>query len=61
MDSKQIVVTRAAANRLRALLASRINSLRDQGHLEELNLELERAQVLETAEAPPDVVTMGSV
>jgi regulator of nucleoside diphosphate kinase len=60
MGNKQIVVSRADAGRLRALLANRVNAALDQEHLEELRMELERAQVLERDNMPADVVSMGS-
>ena len=58
MRNRQLVVTRMDARRLRALLASRADASRDHEHLQELDLELERAQVLEHMDVPPDVVTM---
>jgi regulator of nucleoside diphosphate kinase len=48
------------ARMLRALLAARTASHRDQEHLDELDFELERAVVLDPIEVPANVVTMGS-
>jgi regulator of nucleoside diphosphate kinase len=56
-----IVVTEADARRLRGLLAARRSSaLRDESHLNELELELERAQLVATDAVPPGVVVMDS-
>jgi regulator of nucleoside diphosphate kinase len=60
MRNRQIVVTQKDAHRLRALLAGFAPSGRDHDHLQELGLELERAQVLDRDEVPADVVTMQS-
>jgi regulator of nucleoside diphosphate kinase len=59
MGPRQIIMTRSDASKLRALVNG-IKSLRDQDHLEELRLELERAHVLDVEQVPRDVVTMGS-
>jgi regulator of nucleoside diphosphate kinase len=58
MRNRQVVVTQRDAARLRALLASYARSARDDGHLDELGLEIERALVLEPGQVPRDVVTM---
>lgn len=58
MRNRQVVVTRRDAARLRALLSSYAGSARDDGHLDELALEIERAVVLEPEKVPADVVTM---
>jgi regulator of nucleoside diphosphate kinase len=58
MRNRSIVITESDARMLRGLLAARISSARDQGHLEELSLELERAQVVDASEVPPDVITL---
>lgn len=58
MTNRQVVVTQRDAARLRALVASYARSGRDNEHLEELALEIERASVLEPQQVPADVVTM---
>ncbi|MBX5462626.1 MAG: nucleoside diphosphate kinase regulator [Steroidobacteraceae bacterium] len=58
MQNRSIVIMESDAQMLRGLLAARMSSARDQEHLEELSLELERAQVVRPSELPPDVVTM---
>ena len=61
MRERPIVVTEFDARRLRELLArqSETSNL-DQGHLLQLQSELERARVLLWEETPTDVVTMHS-
>ena len=58
MRNRQVVVTRRDAARLRALVESYARSARDDEHLDELALEIERAVVLEPDTVPPGVVTM---
>jgi len=58
MRNRQVVVTERDAARLRALLSSYARSGRDDEHLDELALEVERAVVLEPEQVPPNVVTM---
>lgn len=58
MRKHPIVIPKPDALKLRALLAARASSERDQGHLEELRAELERALVLESDQVPGDVITM---
>jgi regulator of nucleoside diphosphate kinase len=57
MRDQPIVISEPDARVLRGLLARAANG-HDQEHLEELSLELERAQVLEPAQVSADVVTM---
>ena len=62
MTSRRILVTEDDMDRLRNLVrASRRAARRDQGHLAELDRELDRAEVVATEEVPADVVTMHSV
>lgn len=58
MRDSPIVISEPDARVLRGLLASRSAASRDQEHLDELRLELERAQVLEPAHVSTNVVTM---
>lgn len=58
MRDHPIVISEPDARLLRGLLAARSAASRDQEHLEELQVELERAQVLEPSQVPPKVVTM---
>jgi regulator of nucleoside diphosphate kinase len=57
MRDHPIVISEPDARVLRGLLARAANG-HDQEHLEELSQELERAQVLESAQVAADVVTM---
>ena len=57
MRDHPIVISEPDARVLRGLLARAANG-HDQEHLEELSLELERAQVLDPAQVAADVVTM---
>jgi regulator of nucleoside diphosphate kinase len=57
MRDLPIVISEPDARVLRGLLARAANG-HDQEHLEELSLELERAQVLDPAQVAADVVTM---
>jgi regulator of nucleoside diphosphate kinase len=61
MRDGEIVVTEFDENRLRNLLdgAWRWNA-RDRTHVDHLESELDRAQVVPSADVPPDVVTMNS-
>jgi regulator of nucleoside diphosphate kinase len=58
MRDRHIVITKSDAASLRGLLAARMSAGRDQGHLEELGAELERALIAERDEVPRDVITM---
>jgi regulator of nucleoside diphosphate kinase len=60
MRDRPIVITAPDAGRLRSLFAARASVERDQDHLQDLAVELERALVLAREEAPRDVVTMHS-
>ena len=57
MRENPIVVTDADARRLKGLLAAQA-SARDHAHLQELSLELERAQVVDADRVPTDVITL---
>jgi regulator of nucleoside diphosphate kinase len=57
MRDQPIVISEPDARVLRGLLARAANG-HDQEHLEELSLELERAQVLKPEQVAADVVTM---
>jgi regulator of nucleoside diphosphate kinase len=58
MRKRPIVISEPDALKLRALLTARARSERDQGHLEELRAELERALVTGSDQVPHDVITM---
>jgi regulator of nucleoside diphosphate kinase len=58
MRDQPIIIAAPDAARLRGLLAARATGARDQAHLQELAVELERALVLDAVEVPPHVVTM---
>jgi regulator of nucleoside diphosphate kinase len=59
---RRIQVTDDDMDRLRGLVrASRQSTRRDQHHLDELERELDRAEVVAAADVPADVVTMHSV
>jgi regulator of nucleoside diphosphate kinase len=60
MRNQPIVITQADAVRLRALLAARRSSQRDQEHLHELEMELERARIAALDEVPHSVITIHS-
>lgn len=58
----RIFITETDYDKLWRLIAGRRGSLADADHLNELEGELERAEVLADKRAvPPDVITMGSV
>jgi len=61
-SGRKIYITDNDMNRLEELLevANTLNG-RDNKHLEELARELERAEVVESTEIPPKVITMNSV
>jgi regulator of nucleoside diphosphate kinase len=58
MCDHPIVISEPDARVLRGLLSARSAASHDQEHLEELRLELERAQVLEPEQVSIEVVTM---
>lgn len=58
MRDHPIVISEPDARVLRGLLMARADTSHDQEHLEELSLELERAQVLKSEQVAADVVTM---
>lgn len=60
MRDQPIVITQTDAVRLRALLAARATSARDQEHLHELESELERARIAARDEVPENVITIHS-
>ena len=62
MREHSIIVTDRDVSRLRGLLGSqRQSSFRDQGHLSQLQSELERALVLAADEVPAGVITIDSL
>lgn len=58
MSDRQIVISEPNARVLRSLLRTRNGATHDQGHLDDLRVELERALVLDPSELSPSVVTM---
>jgi regulator of nucleoside diphosphate kinase len=61
MRDAEIVVTEFDESRLRNLLEGvRRWNARDRTHVDHLESELDRAQVVPPADVPPDVVTMNS-
>jgi regulator of nucleoside diphosphate kinase len=61
MTRRQIFITEDDMTRLRDMVREgRIVSRRDQNHLEELDRELDRAEVVSSEDVSPDVVTMHS-
>ena len=61
MSERRILVTEEDMARLKELVdRGRATLHRDQRHVEELERELERAQVVCAADVPPDVVTLDS-
>src|SRR4051812_37344435 len=57
----RISITETDYDKLRQLIAERRSSSADVAHLNELEQELERAEVLDDREnIPPDVITMNS-
>jgi regulator of nucleoside diphosphate kinase len=60
MRNQPIVISQTDAVRLRALLAARATSERDQEHLHELASELERARIAAFDEVPANVITIHS-
>lgn len=61
MGQRRIVITRDDMTRLKELVRQgRKASRRDRDHLAELDQELERAEVIDTGDLSPDVVTMHS-
>lgn len=61
MGQRQIVVTQDDMARLRELVRQgRKASRRDQGHLAELDQELDRAEIIDANDLSADVVTMHS-
>jgi regulator of nucleoside diphosphate kinase len=58
MRNHPIFVSESDAGRLGDLLAARARAVRDQDHLHELCVELERAIVLDPGRVPGDVITM---
>jgi regulator of nucleoside diphosphate kinase len=60
-SQRHIVITQDDMVRLRELVRQgRKASRRDQGHLAELDQELDRAEIIDVEELSPDVVTMHS-
>jgi len=60
MRDLPILITQTDAVRLRALLAARASSARDHEHLQELEMELERARIATPDEVPENVITIHS-
>lgn len=61
MTRRQIFITEDDMARLRSMVRQgRMASRRDQKHLEELDRELDRAEVIAPEDVSPDVVTMHS-
>jgi regulator of nucleoside diphosphate kinase len=61
MWERRILVTEEDIARLKGLVSrGRATLRRDQAHLEELEQELERAEVVHAGDLPPDVVTVHS-
>ena len=60
MRNRPIVITETDAATLRELLNARARVERDQGHVDELAAELERALVAGPDEVPADVITIHS-
>ena len=61
MTRRRILITEDDMARLLDVVSrSRVALRRDQGHVEELQRELERAEVVAAGDVPPDVVTMHS-
>ncbi|HEY6640842.1 GreA/GreB family elongation factor [Povalibacter sp.] len=58
MRERPIVITNTDAGVLRSLLAAGRAKMRDQDHLDKLELELERAFLIDAQDVPPTVVTM---
>ncbi|HWR37304.1 MAG TPA: nucleoside diphosphate kinase regulator [Clostridia bacterium] len=61
MNQRRIVVTERDMEKLQGLIdASRLYGKRDQAHLDQLEQELDRAEVLGRNKVPSQVVTMNS-
>ena len=61
MTRRRILITEDDMARLKELVSrSSVALRRDQGHVEELRRELQRAEVVAAGDVPPDVVTMHS-
>lgn len=58
MNDRPIVISEPNARVLRSLLRTRTGATRDQEHLDDLRVELERALVLDPSKLSPSVVTM---
>ena len=58
MRDRPIVIAERDAAKLRGVVGALAHARRDQDHLEELSLELERARIVAPEEVPGDVVTM---
>lgn len=60
-EERAIYITRNDLSRLEEILEkARESGSRDSGHLAELEAEMLRAEVVESKEIPPDVITMNS-
>lgn len=60
MRKRRIELSRADLHRLRSILDARQASLRDRGHLLDLQEEIDEARIVETDDIAADVVTMQS-
>ncbi|MGC3973406.1 MAG: nucleoside diphosphate kinase regulator [Nitrospira sp.] len=60
MNSRNISMTASDLSRLRDVLKARTSVGRDRDHLDSLEHELDRADVVEPSAIPHDVVTMNS-
>lgn len=60
MRHRPIVITETDARKLRELLLSNVRANRDQDHLHELAEELRRASIVDTGDAPDDVITLNA-
>ncbi len=56
----RILITEADYDELKGLIARRRGNESDTGYLDELEHELERAEVLEESQIPPDAITINS-
>jgi len=60
LRKQPLFISEAELPRLQAVLSPRRSDERDRDHVEQLRKELDRAVVLESAEMPLDVITIGT-
>lgn len=60
MNAQKVCMTAVDLSRLRDVLKARMSVGRDRDHLDSLEQELDRADVVEPTAIPPNVVTMNS-